>query len=462
MRRHILTLSFFVLFGFFLHANTLNGEFINDDYKHIVENEAVRDVSSLLAIWQSFNTRTIPGITFALNYHFGQLDVKGYHLFNIVCHILAALCVYVLIVLLLRTPDGKKSVAAGSRSFFAFFVAFIYLVHPVQTQVVAYVTQRFTSMAAVLYLLTVIGYIQFRLSGKRRYYIFALGAMVLGLFTKESIVTIGMIILFCEICFFRNRILDGKACFRRVALFWLAPVLLILILSQNGVNSATRMRYVVGMERFDIRYVFTEMNVLRTYLGRFVYPVHLSFSYDYPIAGRFFQTDVLMSSLVLFFVLVSAIYCFKRDRWISFGLGWFFVTTSVEVFSVIFGNRGVIYDNWLNLPLIGLTIVLIRCFDKMVRNSTAVVFLLTGIVVILSLMTYQRNRIYQTEIGIWEDVVRKQPSAYHHIELGLAYRRKGQFAKALVNFQKALDMDPSYIGARKAIRNVLMEMKAVD
>ena len=79
---------FFVLLilGLSIYANTMLGEFVSDDYIHIANNFAMRDIAKLDNLWQTFNTRFLVGLSFALNYCLGGLNTFGYHLVNILLH----------------------------------------------------------------------------------------------------------------------------------------------------------------------------------------------------------------------------------------------------------------------------------------------------------------------------------------------------------------------------------------
>ena len=120
-----------------------------------------------------------------LNYQLHGLDVTGYHVVNLAIHITNAILVYCLIILTFKTPwfnviasVAKQSplneiASAENRhrndssvlfqpSLIAFFSALLFISHPIQTQAVTYLTQRFTSLATMFYLLSLVMYVKFR------------------------------------------------------------------------------------------------------------------------------------------------------------------------------------------------------------------------------------------------------------------------------------------------------------
>ena len=105
---HILLI---VITGLIAYSNTFNVPFQFDDYNYIVDNHKLRDLSNL---WPPAGSRWTGFLTFALNYKFGGLSVTGYHIVNIIIHIINALLVYWLVLLTLQTAVRRKG--SGVRS----------------------------------------------------------------------------------------------------------------------------------------------------------------------------------------------------------------------------------------------------------------------------------------------------------------------------------------------------------
>ena len=97
-----LHLFIIALIGFLAYANTFHALFVLDDISQIKNNQMIRDLDTFL---YQYNTRRFIGyLSFALNYHFGGGDVKGYHLANLFIHIVNAFLVYFLVKLTFKTP----------------------------------------------------------------------------------------------------------------------------------------------------------------------------------------------------------------------------------------------------------------------------------------------------------------------------------------------------------------------
>ncbi|MBI5874383.1 MAG: hypothetical protein HZB81_00780 [Deltaproteobacteria bacterium] len=158
---HAIIPLIFILLGFLIYSNVLYGPFIFDDGLFIRDNYQIRNLS----IFTDFSgTRYIGFLTFALNYYFGGLNTFGYHLVNIIIHIINAILVYFLVWFTLDRIKPKNPLLIAYSDYLPFVVSLIFLVHPIQTQAVSYITQRFESLVTLFFLLSLVLYIKARLS----------------------------------------------------------------------------------------------------------------------------------------------------------------------------------------------------------------------------------------------------------------------------------------------------------
>ncbi|MFH1954845.1 MAG: tetratricopeptide repeat protein [Pseudomonadota bacterium] len=186
--------------GLVVYSNIYRAPFVFDDLQQIDENVKIRDLSECFSPRQLFSPRPLVELTFALNYQFGELNVFGYHLVNVLIHVINGFLVYFLSLVILKqllNPPAQrfshlnspKSEVQGPRSevqgsqpaisqstidnrqssihLMSLFSALIFVAHPIQTQAVTYTAQRFTSMAAMFYFLSILCYVRARLIQQR-------------------------------------------------------------------------------------------------------------------------------------------------------------------------------------------------------------------------------------------------------------------------------------------------------
>ncbi len=95
-------LAAIVVAGILVYLNSFAGVFIYDDLREIVSNRRVHGFDIL---WTG--SRPIVKLTLAINYALGELDVWGYHLVNLVVHVLAALTLFGVVRRVLRLPQFR-------------------------------------------------------------------------------------------------------------------------------------------------------------------------------------------------------------------------------------------------------------------------------------------------------------------------------------------------------------------
>ena len=190
--------------GLVIYSNTFHVPFQYDDIPAIVKNPYIQDLFNLKAIADAFNTRFLVGLSLALNYSLGRLDVLGYHVFNIAVHVVASFLVYQLSLVTFKTPALSGHTLLKHQKSISFFISLIFLTHPIQTQAVTYIWQRAASLAAIFYISSLVFYAKARLESSRLYYGTSFGLAAIGMFTKETMITVPLTLALYELCFLGN------------------------------------------------------------------------------------------------------------------------------------------------------------------------------------------------------------------------------------------------------------------
>jgi len=455
--------------GILVYSNTFFSSFHFDDDLYIINNFAIRDIHHLLSVWKACPCRFITFLSIILNYHFSQLHVLGYHLFNIAVHLGSAILVWWLVLLTFSTPALKeaknKPLCLGFElpSVLALLAGLIFVAHPVQIEAVTYIWQRAASLAAFFYLASLCCYIQSRLledmgfvslrggrsptkqSLQRFYYILSIVLAVLAMFTKENAITLPLMILLYEISFLKDiKNVDWKHLFP----FWIVLFIIPETMVLTGSGRFQEINAIVngpgGITPWH--YLLTQLRVMITYIRLSFFPINLNLDYDYSIFKNFFETPVLISFIFLAAILYWAKCLFLKYRIISFSIFWFFLTLLPE--SSIVPQEDVIFEHRLYLPLVGYSLFLVSGVYYLAQkfNLKAMIIFLTLMIVCYSVLTYERNKVWTNEIILWEDVVNKSPhKARAYNNRGWAYYNQGQFTKAMADYNKALAINPGYI-----------------
>ncbi len=455
------------LLGFGIYCNTLGASFQFDDRDFITHNRNIQDITDVKAIWNSLGhpSRFVTFYTFALNYHFDKYNPFGYHLVNVLIHLANGLLVWIFSGQIIRLGTSNQKIKENAH-IIALGVALFFVTHPLQTQAVSYVTQRFTALATLFYVMTLCLYIKARLD--KNYYLFAAGivTMVLGMFSKQITFTLPIMIIFIEFLFLREKLVSDLATKRwsmrdLTPIFLLPFCLLIPSFFNFDLSKTLGMTTPSGSHDYDIinapKYFLTQFRVIPTYLKLLLIPINQNLDYDFPLSNSLFELKTLLGGLLLLSLFLYGIFSLKKDKLVGFGILWFFIAISVT--SSIIPIHHVIFEHRMYLPMVGLSLAITtRMFDRINNTRVFMVFFVL-IIAVLSVLTFQRNKVWQSEQSLWEDIITKSPAkAKPHSNLGTIYFENRRYDDALEMFNKAITFLPEYSRAYNNRAAVYIQM----
>ncbi len=457
------SLTIFLLYflvGLVLYWNTLDSPFIFDDH-HVIAD---------LSLDEAFNKckspqRIIAHLSFALNLFIWGNDVRSFHIINTVIHIVTSFGVYLLLLeIIAKRTDGNSE----NKFIAAFLGGTIFLVHPLATQSVTYICQRYTSLATVFYIYAFYFYIKARnqynknnVSGTRHilWYSLSLVLLIISLLTKEFPISFPIIVLLAEVIFFRKEKHPVST-----RLKWFLPILItssmIVLLylpkqEQNHVSipindfmGSSLDVYVPHWAPENIsrrNYFYTQIETIwKTYMKLLVYPVKQSFDHYYIIRDNFFTAQVIWSFLGIITLIIAAILSVKKFLCFSFGIFWFFIT--VLPTSSIVPSKILVAEHRLYLPLIAVSFLVVEIINS-IKKPHLKLIVFTPIIVTLGCLTVKRNYVWQNNYSVWKDASIKAPEKDRpHLALGDIYYDRGKLADAVVEYQKFIELNQNYSG----------------
>lgn len=459
-RKHFLPLFFLALGVALIYSNSLDGSFQFDDLQiRDRPNLRVTEVSieSLkgTAYWSPLHKkiyRPLPGLTFGVNYYLGGDDPFGYHIVNITIHILCAISVYVFLFTLLSVPGIRPAFASQYRYEIIVIATFLFAFHPIQTNVATYIIQRMTSMAALFFVISVTGYISFRLqtlpnkqkSVIRKYlgiFIFIISG-VFSFLSKENSAILPVIILLTDYLLFYDlfherqreklrRIYSISILCLLVLVCYMAPKYLV------SFSEAYRDRDFSLFER-----LLSEPRIIFFYIYLLLIPSVgiLNLNHDIPISGSIIDPpETLFAITGIVFLVGAAYFLRKKCNLFAFVIVWFLGNLVIE--STVIPLE-LMYEHRTYLP--GVMVFLLIAFgivfvSKKVLRRNKAMLLTSALLILYGNGTYLRNVIFKTPVSLWLDVVEKSPNlARAHANLGRNYMDRGQYREAKEEFEKAL------------------------
>jgi tetratricopeptide (TPR) repeat protein len=478
-RTTMLALLAIPLVGILAYANTFSVPFQFDDEAYVVNNPVIRDIRPFFnyhaitsgnvfsptalpeVLRHAFITRILGYLSLAVNYRLHGLDVAGYHVVNLLFHILNALLVYWVLIHTFRTVSSLHSEKQEKTpEIFAFIASLIFLCHPIQTHAVTYITSRFVLLASFFSLLSLAAYIRFRLSaaGPRRLVILAISvtSLAAAMLTKEISFTAPFLIALYEVSFFTGSLRERVRALAPLALT--LPIIPLLVFLQQGSLDTldATMRNITAADVSQISrgdYLLTQFRVVAMYLRLLFLPVGQNIDHDILIQHSLTAPAVLGSLLLLMALLAFAGYCHYLStrnthipelRVVSVGILWFFISLSVESSIIPLGELSAEYR--LYLPSIGMIMAVTSLGAAACRfspNRKAFYVIVAVLIVLLCVATMLRNRVWRSEISLWEDAAGNSPARMRpHQNLGLYYSMQGRLGEALGELQKAIRIEP--------------------
>lgn len=439
-QRDDVALAGIVLLGIILYAHTLHVPWYMDDLRTIVESQDIRQlgktVGNLLA------ERGLANLTFALNYRFGGVEVVGYHAVNIAIHLATSCLVF---LLLKRVFRENLLLAIGG--------ALIFVAHPLQTQAVTYIVQRMTSLAGMFFFLALYLYVRFReTSAENRRWLFYGGALICGAFAvlvKQNTAVLPIALVLFDRYFLENeRHLSWQHMAGYAAPFALAPVwlaakgLFIPMLAGSALADVGGMPDLVHLKHLSpLNYLATEFYVIWLYLRLLIFPYGQALDYDVAIVANFWNWVSMVGLLGIILALAAAFLLRKRQPTVSAGIFWFFLALVVE--STIIPLDPV-FEHRLYIPIFGFVLVVMAGFANLPRRTALTAFAL--IIATLSILTWQRNNLWNDPVAFHEDNLRRAPRSERvRLDLGNAYRKQGRLTDAQRIYEEALGINPDYI-----------------
>jgi hypothetical protein len=428
-----------------IYGNVLHGDFLFDDLRLIPGNPAVRltelSLDGLLRVARG--TRPVAMLSLALNYYFHQYDVFGYHLVNVVIHILTGWCLYFFAKTTLVVAQVTR--AKKEAMFVALTAATLWLVHPVQTQSVSYIIQRMNSLAGLFFVLAMLCYVQgrVRLGWQRALLFVGCGlAGILAVGSKEMAITLPFFVILYEWYFFqelsaawlRKALVVLGAGLAAVGVFlFFFPQFMPLGIIQKGYSL-----YPFTMEQR----LYTELRVVVHYLSLLVFPhpSRLNLDYDFPLSLSLVEPWTTgAAALLLGALFVAALYLARGHRLLSFCLLWFLGNLVIE--STII-PLDLVMEHRLYVPSMMLIVAMVLVASRLLRRPLIRAVGLAVLVVLLGVWTHERNKVWQSPLALMVDTADKSPDkARPAYNVACEYAKQGMAAEAVGWLRKSVALE---------------------
>jgi len=455
-RRNIwLAAGIIIVVGIAAYSNSFQGKFLrHDDSLSITNNPHIQKLWPLseaisLLLWSTGSTvagRPILSISFAVSYALSGLEPWGYHLGNIIIHIIAALLLFAIVKRTLDYPQFNQRF--GTRAVpLALAVALLWMVHPFQTESVTQMAQRAESMMGMFFLLTLYCAIRgFNSSRSRLWYLAAVLACALGMGTKEVMVAAPLIVPLYDYIFvsksLKQLLTRRWGLYLSLAATWIIVVALVLIIHYKSGGLRLNKNWTVLKNADWLGFTLAQPSVVLEYLRLSFWPWPLGFQglLARPLLSAN-TLSVTLSVIIVLALLALTFWGILRHSWLGFISAWFFlILAPSSSFVPTLDFWGTIHRMYLSLA--ALVICATFVIDYLLRKFVSprlgkipvkilAVSMIALIVAAYTFLTFQQNKNYKSEVAMWTNILRHNPDSIDaHMILNEIYTEKGETDRA--------------------------------
>jgi len=443
-----------------LYANSLNNPFVYDDYRLIVENPTIQNLTGVLPILVRDITRPLVSLSYAADTAVWGTRPFGYHMTNVLLHAVNVILVYWIGLLAAtdwRRKGGGAFGLAPEPRVVALAASVLAAVHPVMTQAVGYVTGRSEVLYSLFFLASLLAARQWMRAGGW-WWLASLALWVLSLASKETAAVLPLVLI-CYDAWLMDG--DSAARRRRVLRFYLPMALLVLMFGAGRLAVLATLEYPGGSGP-DWRFALVALEAFWRYFGLFVWPDNQSIIHTLPFPdGVTFRVLVELLALV---VLLGLVWFLRRIQPIV-GLGLLLAVLVLVPSSVLFitGVGEPMAEHRAYLSAIGFLLSCAaiagiawnraRSFGRTrVVAAVAVLFVLQ-----LAGRTLIRNAVWGNSVGLARESVALSPTHWMpRLLLAETLRQTGQCPQAVDEYRRVIALRQEEIFPRTKLLQCLL------
>ncbi|MDP8215711.1 MAG: tetratricopeptide repeat protein [Candidatus Kaelpia imicola] len=427
-RDDILPLLIIVAAGLIVYIGILDAPFIYDDIHLVLNNELITSFKYIPELFKTiFNSdilrlpfRPLQIISYMFDYKLWTFDPRGYHLINVLLHVFNSLLLY---GLSLRFFKRRKE---------AFLIALLFVIHPLNTGAVSYISGRADLLAGYFSFLSLILFFRFLDSHKNIALILSMLSFVAAILSKEIALIVPLLLLTYVVIFYRPSL--------RYLICHLVIAAIYMLLRLPGFLAATFFKPTLSGRFLTAPYLFFR------YLKIIFFPHNLRLSYaisyiDSPKDPAF----------ILYFILLSLVVCLglysirKSKRMVFFSI-WY-ILNFLLISGVVVALNAPCAEHWLYLGLPAIFALMVSLIYSLFYRGAvyryAGYIFITGMLIYYGFSTLERNKEWGTPEDFYKNEIEHTPSNYKaHYNLGIIYFNEGRYLDAEEEFKKTITIFP--------------------
>jgi protein O-mannosyl-transferase len=510
-----LSLLLLIIITLFCYKDLFRARFTNwDDPSYVLKNPMVRSLSGssvakMFSEPSAGNYHPLTILSLAIDYSRATINPETklpepypFHFTNILLHLFNVLLVFLFIYLL----SNRKWLAA-------FIVAFLFSVHPMHVESVAWISGRKDLLFTFFFILSMIFYLRYCTHNRKLFYFLSFLLFLLSILSKPAAAPMAFILLITDYYTDRTKFLFTrtstwklnrdkagiKILLEKVPYFLAGFVVLFITYEIQKITAVTD----IGFFPLFYRFLFAGYGFFM-YLLKMIFPLGLSALYPYPSLpqGTFPPVIFYLATIFSAGIFVTVFLAERRSKLPVFGL-LFYLFMILLVLQFVSVGKAIMADRYTYVSYLGPFFVIAMGFDSLLRsarkNIAAWKYPLSVLMIAyMGWMLYTattRTAVWDNSLALWNDTLEKFPHAttalknravYYLIEqdkpmdalpdyetlaslgskdpdiynnLGYIYDIKGEYQAAVEAYTRALELNGNSSGAYINRANAFVKMK---
>lgn len=430
--------------SFLVYFNAIGNQFVFDDESLIQNNESIRGVHYIPGYFtgeEGFHKvigryyRPVVSSTYAIDYSIWGLDPKGFHITNILIHTIATLILFSLLMHIF----GRER-----RGVYASFLGtIIFAVHTIHTEAVTWVSGRTDSIVTLFFFAAFLFFIKYRQENENnnKYLYLTLLMYLFGLLSKEMIITFPVIIFLYDTILGKKSVKEILS--KPEPYIWIIGLtffyLVIRYLALMELPERESYLYFIGKDGMTV--FATMIKTIPVYIKLLFIPTQLLYHYNgyIPDSNSIFETNVLITLLLILGLLIYAVIIKKQFPIVSFAILFFFVSL-LPVMNII-PTMNLMAERFLYMPSLVVSLLAGWFYFKFesTKAKDAVAIIIIIVTVCYAYLTLERNKdwfdndtLYATGEGIDANVLL--------VNAGNIYANRTEYDEAAARYRRAIEI----------------------
>ncbi|MBU0766429.1 tetratricopeptide repeat protein [Patescibacteria group bacterium] len=393
-----------------------------DDIFLIVENLAIRGMSfeNLKTVFSTYDPELyIPlvFVSYQLNWLISGLEPFGFHLTNILLHVINAL----LVARILFQLSGKK--------WLSIFAGLLFAVHPLHTEAVVWLAGRKDLLSGTFFFSALTLYLS-SVKGNQRAYILSIIFFALALLSKVIAVTFfGVIVL--------HLLLIERRRFTKPVIVSLIPYAFLsaifIVVAMGG-----KTKIITSIGTWEKILVACKSSIF--YVQKFFVPTNLTIIYPQGEINLW-SADILFPVILTVLLIVIAVRSWRRHPWLSFGIGWYLAVLSPTYLNI--GKAGLVFfavDRYAYLPSVAVLFVLVMLLSNFRVTKKFGISVGGAVIALLIAVSIHQTRFWDTPEGLFQRTLDIYPESIGaRVGLSTIYRHQNKLEESFEVLRKGLE-----------------------